>query len=94
MQHIPKEANMDNYNKPVRDNHPPDISRKHIIDNLRRHDVSVVKDENGYYTLRKANVLERVRLPNRVRRHLIGRLSVKFNIGMGSFFSRSAVPAF
>ena len=70
----------------LRDNHPPDIPRDRVVDNLRIHGVWVV--ETGHLcTLSKEGVVEEEqRFAERVSRHRIGRLSAKFNIEMGSFF--------
>ena len=75
-----------------RDNHPPDIARNRVVNNLRIHGVSVSVVENGdgrhssIHTLSKDGVVEVLRFPERVRRHVIGTLAAKFKIEMGSFF--------
>ena len=77
MQSIPRNV--------IVDNHPPDIARDRVVNNLRNHAVSVV--ETGHlYILCKEGVVEEQHFAERVKRHLIGRLSAKFNIEMGSFF--------
>ena len=77
MQSIPRNV--------IVDNHPPDIGRDRVVNNLRNHAVSVV--ETGHlYILWKEGVVEEQHFAERVNRHLIGRLSAKFNIEMGSFF--------
>ena len=76
------------------DNHPPDVARDRVLNNLRIHSVSVSVSvvENGdgrhfrVHTLSKEGVVVGLRFPERVRRHEIGRLAAKFNIEMGSFF--------
>ena len=70
----------------IMDNHPPDTAWDRVIDNLCIHGVSVVENGDLHCTLHKAGVVEEQRFTKRVSRHRIGRLSAKFNIGMGSFF--------
>ena len=70
----------------IMDNHPPDIARDRVVNNLRNHGVSVV--ETGHtYILSKEGVVERRHFAERVNRHLIGRLSAKFNIENGLVLS-------
>ena len=66
------------------------FAREQVVNNLRLHDVSVTENEHEgpfpVYTLCREDVLEIQPLPPRVSRHMVGRLSAKFNIPMGSFF--------
>lgn len=76
------------------DNHPGDVERERVVNNLRLHGVRVSKDSTDesrpVYTLTKGDIVEVQLFPERVSRHLIGRLSAKFSIEMASFFDLSA----
>lgn len=73
------------------DNHPGDVDRERVVNNLRLHGVRV--SESGedesllIYTLTKDDVVEVQPFPRRISRHLIGRLAAKFKIEMASFFN-------
>ena len=73
------------------DNHPGDVERERVVNNLRLHGVCVSEDRQDesrpVYTLTKGDVVEVQPFPERISRHLIGRLSAKFDIEMASFFN-------
>ena len=75
------------------DNHPGDVDRERVVNNLRLHGVDVRVSESGedesllIYTLTKDDVVEVQPFPRRISRHLIGRLAAKFKIEMASFFN-------
>ncbi len=73
------------------DNHPGDVDRERVLNNLRFHGVRVSEDSQDgsflVHTLTKGDVVEVQPFPKRISRHMIGRLSAKFEIGMASFFN-------
>lgn len=72
------------------DNHPGDVERERVVNILRLHGVCVSEDSKDgsrpVYTLTKGDIVEVQPFPERISRHLIGRLSAKFGIEMASFF--------
>ena len=74
------------------DNHPQHVDREHVLRVLRAHNVECVPATNGKietYTMKKGAVIDAQPFTANVRRRILMRLSIKFEIPFEFFFPSS-----
>ena len=75
------------------DNHPQHVDREYVLRVLRAHHVECVPVPKGQietYTIKKGEVIDAQPFTAKVRRRILMRLSIKFDIPCEFFFPSSA----